>query len=95
MTPITFNPSTNAATGTYGPRRVGEPANAPKPAARGADQAEFSSSSIRLSTDESDSPVRLDLVQRIREQLKADTYETPEKLDIAAQRAVIDLDVLA
>lgn len=35
--------------------------------------------------------VRADLVARVKQEIKAGTYETPEKIDIAAERLLDDL----
>lgn len=48
---------------------------------RGEDRVEFSAEARRAAEDQ---PVRLDLVQRIREQIANGTYETEDKLVIAA-----------
>ncbi|MCC7387740.1 MAG: hypothetical protein IT431_03130 [Phycisphaerales bacterium] len=43
----------------------------------------------RLTSDE---PVRQDLIDRVRSEIEAGTYETPEKLDGAAEGLLRDLE---
>lgn len=65
--------------------------------ARGTDQVELSfSAQVRGrtavdSTSSVDQPIRADLVSRVRAEIAAGTYETPEKLDIAIGRALSEL----
>lgn len=97
MNPLSFNTVSSASTANTAPVRHDLVARRPDGARplpqRQGDQVELSSN-VRLSTDESDRPVRLDLVSRIREQLKSGTYETPDKVAIAADLASRDLDVI-
>lgn len=48
---------------------------------RGEDRVEFSAEARKAAEDR---PVRLDLVQRIREQIANGTYETEDKIVVAA-----------
>jgi negative regulator of flagellin synthesis FlgM len=68
------------------------PAGAAPPPARSAvvDKLELSGVSHLLKTLKSND-VRLDKVAEIRAQIEAGTYETDEKLDIAADRLLDDL----
>lgn len=50
--------------------------------ARGTDRVEVSDAARQAAEDQS--PVRLNLVQRIREQIASGTYETEDKVAIAA-----------
>ena len=49
---------------------------------RAGDRVELSSEARKAASDER--PVRLDLVQRIREQIASGTYETDDKIVVAA-----------
>src|SRR5688500_20393088 len=68
------------------------PADAPpqQPAARSADKLELSGVSHLLKTLKSND-VRVDKVAQIKAQIEAGTYETEEKLDVAADRLLDDL----
>lgn len=70
--------------------RQGQPDQAPA-AARGRDQADFSTAATLLSRLNALPDVRQDLVERVREQINAGTYETPEKLDQALTGLAEDL----
>jgi len=54
------------------------------------DTATFSAESLRLSdaakTDAGSTKIRFDLVNRIKAEIAAGTYDTPEKMDIAIER---------
>ena len=82
MDSISFNPSISA-TNPIG--RPGEDSSArqvePKSFARGADQVELSDAARQAA---SESPVRLELVTRIREQIASGTYDTPGRITLAA-----------
>jgi anti-sigma28 factor (negative regulator of flagellin synthesis) len=54
----------------------------PAPSTRSPDRVEVSDAA-RLAAEDS-RPVRLNLVQRIREQIASGTYETPDKVAVAA-----------
>jgi anti-sigma28 factor (negative regulator of flagellin synthesis) len=58
-------------------RRPGETSGA-----RGTDRVEVSDAARQAAEDQS--PVRLNLVQRIREQIASGTYETDDKIAIAS-----------
>ena len=77
---------------TQQPIRKEIPADAPpqQPAARSADKLELSGVSHLLKTLKTND-VRLDMVAEIKAQIEAGTYETDEKLDIAADRLLDDL----
>ena len=77
---------------TQQPIRKEIPSDAPpQPAtARSADKLELSGVSLLLKTLKSND-VRLDKVAQIKAQIEAGTYETDEKLDVAADRLLDDL----
>ncbi len=81
MSPISFNPSVAS---TESIQRHGDDSRArqvePKSFARGTDQVEFSAAARQAATD---SPVRLDLVTRIREEIAAGTYDSPSRVTLA------------
>ena len=62
---------------------------APKDSAR-KDSVSFSEESLRLSdlakTNTESPKIRFDLVNRIKSEIAAGTYDTPEKMDIALER---------
>lgn len=57
---------------------------------RGTDEAEISIVGQMLSRL-SDLPVRQELVDRVRQEIAAGTYETPEKLEAAMEGLIEDL----
>ena len=77
---------------TQQPIRKEIPADAPppQPVARGVDKLELSGVSHLLKTLKNND-VRLDKVAEIKAQIEAGTYETDEKLDVAADRLLDDL----
>ncbi len=77
---------------TQQPIRKEIPADAPPQtaAARGADKLELSGVSHLLKTLKNND-VRLDKVAEIKAQIEGGTYETDEKLDVAADRLLDDL----
>src|SRR5256885_829076 len=82
MTPINFPTSTSA---TSAIRRRGDDSNTrriePKPFARGSDRVELSDAARAAASDST--PIRQDLVNRVREQIAAGRYESPDKVAIA------------
>lgn len=85
--PIEYSPSA---------RRLGEDSSReiePPTVQRGEDRVELSPAAQQSIT--SGQPIRADLVTRVRGEIAAGTYETPEKLDIAVRRAVRELDATA
>ena len=62
---------------------------APKDSAR-KDSVSFSEESLRMSdlakTNTESPKIRFDLVNRIKSEIAAGTYDTPEKMDIALER---------
>jgi len=56
------------------------------------DSVSFSEEALRLSdtvkTNSDPSKIRFDLVNRIKAEISAGTYDTPEKMDIALERMV-------
>ena len=59
--------------------------------ARAADRVELSDQARRLGTASQASTVRSAVIQRVGAEIKANTYETPEKLDIAVERVLSSL----
>lgn len=58
---------------------------------RGRDQVEFSRTAQLLSRMAELPDVRQELVNRVRSEIEAGTYETPEKVDAAVDNLVEDL----
>lgn len=79
--------------------RAGEEARTPEVYARPSDTVDISALARRLGliTNESASaqPFRSELVNRIKSEIEAGTYDTPEKLDIASDRLIRELDITA
>jgi len=63
-------------------------------ATRGEDVAEISAGAREAALAET-APFRADLVQRIRQQIAAGTYETEDKLQVVADRLSRELDIQA
>ena len=63
----------------------------PPAASRDRDQADFSTAATLLSRLNALPDVRQDLVESVREQIAAGTYDTPEKLDQALSGLAEDL----
>ena len=76
----------------YTPAQRQAGATPPTPAiARGRDQADFSAAAQMRSKLQSLPDVRQELVDRVRSEIEAGTYETPEKLDEAMKGLAADL----
>ena len=71
-------------------RQLQQASDAPV-AARSADRAEFSKAAQLLSKLSELPEVRQDLIDRVRSEIVAGTYETPEKLDEAIAKLIVDL----
>ncbi|MFP4145727.1 MAG: flagellar biosynthesis anti-sigma factor FlgM [Phycisphaeraceae bacterium] len=65
--------------------------NTPRPERGGQDQVDFSSEAQLLSRLKNMSTVRHDLVDRVKAEIQAGTYETPEKLESAVEAMLDDL----
>ena len=65
--------------------------HAPAPR-RDSDRVELSDQARRLGTACRASTMRRDVIQRVRAEIKANTYETQEKLDIAVERVLSSLE---
>lgn len=77
---------------TYAPPpRQAEATPAAPAIARGRDQADFSAAAQMRSKLQSLPDVRQELVDRVRSEIEAGTYETPEKLDEAIKGLAADL----
>ncbi len=61
------------------------------PIRRGSDQVEVSDMAYYMSQLRSLPPVRQDLIDQVRSQVEAGTYETPQKLDAAIEAMFEDL----
>lgn len=80
---------------TFGRRPKDAPPVDPAPPAghgREGDRVELSETAKRAG-GAGDTGVRMDLIERIRREIAAGTYESPEKLDIVAERIARVLDV--
>jgi anti-sigma28 factor (negative regulator of flagellin synthesis) len=67
----------------------------PETVARASDQVELSSVQrpVNVVSGSQTPGVRDELVRRVRAEIAAGTYDTPEKFDLAVRRAVRELDV--
>lgn len=76
------------------PDSIGRPGDRaePRSARRGDDQVEVSSLARQLSRLTSDEPVRQDLIDRVRSEIEAGNYETPDKIDAAVDGLLRELD---
>ena len=61
------------------------------PSRRGTDQVEVSDMAYYMSQLRSLPPVRQDLIDQVRSQVEAGTYETPQKIDAAIEAMFDDL----
>ena len=66
-------------------------ASAPALIARGEDRLEVSELATYLSKLSAMPPIRKDLVDSVRRQIDAGTYETPEKVEAAMEELLRDL----
>lgn len=88
---ISVSPTTHTARPARAPgRHTGEPARAEAPR-RGQDTVELSNAARRAD----ESPVRLDLVQRVRDQIARGGYESLDKIVVAAEGLRRDVNVVA
>ena len=58
---------------------------------RASDRIELSDEARRLSTASQAFTARREVIQRVRAEIKANTYETQEKIDIAIERVLSSL----
>jgi hypothetical protein len=68
---------------------------APRSPGRSADRLELSEKARLLASLRQPQPVRVDLVERLRSEIAADTYETPEKVEAATDALLADLELRA
>lgn len=68
------------------------PTPAPSTPSRGSDRVELSRSAQLLSKLNELPDVRQDLIDRVRGEIDAGTYETPERIALAAEALAADLD---
>ena len=59
---------------------------------RASDRIELSDQARRLSTASQVFTVRREVIQRVRAEIKANRYETQEKIDIALERVLSSLE---
>lgn len=95
MNPLSINPSYTSATSrvTTAPQRAGDDSSRSSSGAqalRETDTVEFSPQARTISG--SDAPIRQDLVQRVRSEISAGTYDTPDKYLTALSRALGQID---
>ena len=78
-------------------RRVADETHSPEITVRPADSVDISALARKLglitSGDQPQQAYRADLVDRVKSQIANGTYETPEKLDAAAEKLANELDV--
>lgn len=86
-----------SASGAPRPRQI-DPAERPgqqaqpRAARRGEDRVEVSALAQSMSRGNQESPVRQDLIDRVRGEIEAGTYDTPERLDAAIDRILREVD---
>lgn len=66
---------------------------APRAPGRSADRLELSERARLLAMLRQPQPVRMDLVERLRGEIAADTYETPQRLEAATEALLADLEL--
>ena len=64
----------------------------PRAARRGADQVEVSNLARSMSRANQDPPVRQDLIDRVRAEIEAGSYLTPDRLDAAIETMLDSVD---
>jgi anti-sigma28 factor (negative regulator of flagellin synthesis) len=74
-----------------GAGRPGENAE-PRSARRGADRVDVSSLAKSLSRLNQEQPVRQDLIDRVRAEIEAGRYDTPERVDAAVTNLLRKID---
>lgn len=92
--PVSPTSSTPPARAELNRPSRGEPEPARTPG-RAADRLELSDKARLLARLRQPEPVRLDLVERIRAEIADDSYETPEKVESAADALLADLELRA
>lgn len=76
-------------------RRHGDDNHPPEVHVRPADSVDISALARRLGERSTGEPVRQDLVDRVKGEIENGTYESDDKLDLAAERLLGDLDTIA
>ena len=76
--------------GPSGSRQASSNASTPVNGSGRADTAEFSTAA-RLAGLAADPPLRTSLIERVRSEIEAGTYETPDKIDQLLDELAIDL----
>lgn len=74
------------------PREIAPERPAAAPVQRGEDQLELSEASRLLARLRGLPEIRQDLVDQVRAQIEAGTYETDEKLDVAIEAMLDDVE---
>lgn len=97
MNPLSFVTQTSPFAGRpdIAPRRAGDDAHQiddSRQALRGSDTVEFSAQARSVSAAPEEAPVRQDLVNRVRAEIAAGTYETPTKYLAALTKALGNID---
>lgn len=77
--------------GTEGSREVGGPVESAR-VQRGEDRVELTGSSLYMAKLRELPEIRQDLVERIKAQIEAGTYETPDKVDGAIEAFLQELE---
>jgi hypothetical protein len=85
---MTNRPVPRRGRGAAGPR--GRPRRIPRPAPTGIDRLNEGS---RMNPPTADPDIRHDLVSRVRQEIHAGTYDSPEKLEAALDRLADRLDL--
>jgi anti-sigma28 factor (negative regulator of flagellin synthesis) len=75
-------------------RHPGEEDRVPEIRIRGTDSVNISELARRLAELPRSAPVRQDLVDRVRAEIEAGNYDTADKLEIATERLLGELDIL-
>lgn len=76
-------------------RRPGDDDRTAEIHVRPADSVDISALARRLGERSTSQPIRQDLVDRVKAEIENGTYESDDKLDVAAGRLLGDLDVIA
>ena len=84
--------ATRAATAAQGRETAPQPAAGRPAGASGADQVELSDRARLLSKLQETPEIRAGLVNQIKAEIEQGTYETPDKIDSAADNLLDDLD---
>lgn len=81
----------HGAQGVNGPHSTGAAAKPGRPSAVAADQLDISPAGEAAASAAETGGMRDELVARVRSQIAAGTYETPEKIDAALDRLLDEI----